>query len=225
VKKPEAWERLLSVGWLSQLDEGASAALLDIAQVREVQPDESVFLMGEEDNGLHGLVEGFFDCHLGTVDSMARLVFLAGSGCWFGDGAILSGTPRRGHIIARTTGSVLTLPANKLKPLATQYPEIWRGIGTNLLSTFDNLALLTTTFATVDPVQRVALTLARLVRFNHGINEFPITQSDLAEMSGIARNATGRAIAALKHEGLVSVKYRKVKVPDPDKLYRRVGLI
>jgi CRP-like cAMP-binding protein len=72
---------------------------------------------------------------------------------------------------------------------------------------------------------RVALRLAQLSKGSTapGPVVLPITQSEIAEMCGLSRPTVQQALSGLEKRGLVRPGYRRIEIPEPDKLTLRNG--
>jgi len=150
---------------------------------------------------------------------------LRGPGDVIGDLSALDGAPRSGTALAAgeveatvAPGSVLIRALND----AAAAMELLRVLATRLRDA-DRKRL---EFASLDTLGRVAWRLHELSeRFGEhtadGIQvELPLSQEQLASWCGASREATVKALAALRTLGCVSTGRRSVLIRDPDALRR-----
>jgi CRP-like cAMP-binding protein len=150
---------------------------------------------------------------------------LRGPGDVIGDLSALDGAPRSATALAAGEVEATVAPGSALTRALNDAPtavELLRVLA-NRLRDADRKRL---EFASLDTLGRVAWRLQELAeRFGvataNGIEvELPLSQEQLASWCGASREATVKALAALRTLGCVSTGRRSVVIRDPDALRR-----
>jgi DeoR/GlpR family transcriptional regulator of sugar metabolism len=68
------------------------------------------------------------------------------------------------------------------------------------------------------PEQRVALSVSRL--FWSRTRKLSLSQDELANLVGVSRQTTNRALQSLAQRGLVTLEFGRVDIPDDEALTR-----
>ncbi|GAA0303260.1 Crp/Fnr family transcriptional regulator [Rhodovulum strictum] len=210
-----ARRRIREVGWLRSLPGPFCTALLAGSNLRRCGTGEVLFHRDDPAPDFLGLVDGLLYVYSEAGDEEARLVFVAHPGWWAGSIAIVGGSERRCTVVARAPSVLLSVPRMHVEALARRDSATWRHVATNVAAQYDSLVLLLQAQANPDPRVRLLISLQRLHRFNDGATIFPITQSELAEMSGLSRNSANRAMRQFVAEGLVETGYGWLRIVDP----------
>lgn len=211
----EARDRVRRRGWLSHLPGDFGDRLLAGARLRRLQAGETICHMADPSTDLIGLADGAASVFLDAAPGMVRLAYVAHPGYWAGTIGTADGVPRRATLVARSAVGLLLVPLAHVEALAREDGETWRHIAASAASHFDNLALLLLAHVHRDSTLRVLITLRRLHVFNDGETRFRISQSELAEMTGLSRNSVNRALRRVVDEGLVETGYGTLHLTDP----------
>ncbi len=205
------------IGWLSRQPSSFREALLGKTQLRRVPAGEAVTSLDEKPNGIACVVDGFVDVLVAPGPFPMKLAYIARSGWWFGDVALISGSARRAGLLARSESWVLHLPERKVSWLADEHGDAWRRFAELTVAHFDNALYLAASRSTPDLHQRLAGLICWLSGadfFSEVIEELPITREEIGEIAGLSRNTAGRVLADLARDGLIEARYGRLVIID-----------
>lgn len=179
---------------------------------------ESLFHEGDLGDCVHFIVEGYVVVQR-TTPAGARAAFtVMGPGEAVGELALLRpDTQRASTVQALEPVVTLALDARAFTALAAQRPEVNRLLVDLLAARVVRLSdhLVDALYATVEErVVRRLVDLCGIYGVVHGQAVLPITQSDLAELSGASRPATNRVLKGLAAQGLVVLARGRIHLPD-----------
>lgn len=218
----EARTVLATRGWLSSQPEEFRSAILGRAVLRALSPGDRIYEIDDPPGGLYAVCDGYVDVHLATRSDSPRLVHVAQAGWWTGDAAFLSGTTRRAQLTARTAASVAYVDRDRMLQLCAEDPDASRRVAIITVSMLDHaLSVIRAQWSDV-PQDRVRAALFRLVGdgllFGLGNDRdpvtFPVNRSDIAELSGLSRNAVGPILQDFSSKGAIELGYRRLIVID-----------
>jgi len=203
------------LGWLRNLPSAFCTALLAGSNLRRFGAGEVVFHRDDPALDFLGLVDGLLYVYSDAGEDGHKLTFVAHPGWWAGSIAIVGNSDRRGTVMARADSTLLSVPRMHVESLARRDSAAWRHVAANIAANYDSLALLLTAHCHPDPRARLLISLHRLHRFNDGATIFPLTQAELAEMSGLSRNSANRAMRQFVSEGLIETGYGWLRIVNP----------
>jgi CRP/FNR family cyclic AMP-dependent transcriptional regulator len=201
---------------------------LDVCIPMRINSGQAVFELGDEPGGLYGLIDGWLDVLIAPGSLQPTLVHVATTGWWFGDSALLTGTPKRGAHIARTDCRIAFLPEVSVAQLDTAGLDVWRRIARISVGVIDHAFAVLAANRQHLPIRRAAATFRILLGegqlFATGVPLdppiLPMTQSEFAEIANLSRNAAGDALRVLAGEGVLRLGYREIEVLDTQALGR-----
>lgn len=222
MKIEQTKNRIRQIGWLRSLPVPFVDMLLAGARQRHLCRGEALFHMADPSHDMIGIADGVVDVLLEPGIDGPRLGFVAKAGNWLGGVGMPGTSLRRISAIARRDVTILSVSAQHIETVALADGETWRHIASNIVNHFDNLGLLLHANVHRDNVVRILITLRRLHDFNDGATEFPLTQTDLAEMAGLSRNSANRVVRVLVEDGLIETGYGWIRILDPSRLSARL---
>ena len=121
--------RLQQGHWFAGLPGELQGALLDMAQVLQLQPGQRLFRRGDKPSGLYAVVEGAM--RIGAVSESGKeaLLTMLEPPSWFGEIALFDGMPRTHHACADGVTVLWHLPQEPLRALLDEDPAHWRHLG------------------------------------------------------------------------------------------------
>lgn len=214
--------QLSSRGWLYGQPQVFRDAILDECVLMELGQGESAMHLGERSGGLYGLIDGWLDVLISPGTLEPTLVHVAATGWWFGDSALLTGTPKRGAHIARTPCRIAHLPAEAAERLERDGLDVWRSIAFITVGVVDHCFAALAANRHHQPLDRATLTLRILLgeglHFAAGARLdppiLPISQAEFAEIANLSRNAAGDVLRQLAQKGVIRLGYREIEVLD-----------
>jgi CRP-like cAMP-binding protein len=183
-----------------------------------------VFVAGDGESDVFGAVNGNLDILSRFSASDGHVSYTAHPGFWFGFSLLLTGTPLRVTVIARTDALLAVVPAKRLQRLLKINPEWWRYLALAIGEYADITANATSDLMIPENERRVVAVLLRLCacRFPSADGcpprEIPLTQAELAAMSNVSRNTLGTILRKLQDGGLISIGYGKIRPLKPGRL-------
>lgn len=222
--KEKALEIARSAGWLARQPAAFQDDVLSRCILRSYGEKETIYRAGDPCVGMFGLVSGVikieFEAPGGDykVGSVKQPVF------WTGHGAALM---RANYLVGLSTATPVTalfLPVHEFERLV-ETPGHCRCFATLAVEHFNEALQVIGQLLVGNVEDRVALRLAQLSKGSTapGPVVLPITQSEIAEMCGLSRPTVQQALSGLEKRGLVRPGYRRIEIPEPDKLTLRNG--
>ena len=222
--RPADVEVLTRRGWLSISPALFQREIIDLCTLQSVARGQPVFVAGDGEADVFGTVSGHLDILSRFSASDGHVAHITHPGFWFGFAPLLTGSPRRVTVIARTDAVLAVVRAKRLQRLLKQHPEWWRHLAAAIGEYADITANATSDLMIPENERRVIAVLLRLCacRFASADGsppqEVPLTQAELAAMSNVSRNTLGTILRRLQGEGLIAIGYGKIRPLQPQKL-------
>ncbi len=184
-------------------------------------PGTTIFRQDDAGTTLFAVLAGQVRIVTVADDGRERVLRQVGPGEMFGEIAALDGRGRSADAIAATRCRLLLLERRRLLTLIAQHP----GLATSLLAVL--CERLRATSAQVEGLwfqslsQRLAATLLELRRRRLG-SAIDITQSELAQLTGVTRESVNKKLRAWQAAELVTLRPGRIVVPDERRLRRLV---
>lgn len=155
------------------------------------------------------------------------MINVLGAGDYFGELALLRHDGRRtATITALEPARTLVLTATSFRRICEKRPTVERALSVMLADRVDELSkrLLEVMYVGLDRrVFRRVHELAERYRADDGTMVIPLTQSQIADMTGGTRPSVNQALQRLVDEGVVELHRGRIEVLDLDRLRRRTG--
>lgn len=201
--------------WFAHQPERLRCALIERAQISEIEPGRWIYGTGDALNGLYGVVEGSVHLLAGQDNALLEIVQ---AGQLFGQAARFGGGPRLVTAIAGERSTLLFVPDHAMREIAATQPDVWRNF-TELLYSQLAGALLLATLSLSPPAKRVAARLVLLAAAHGGKDtRLSVTQSQLGEMTGLSRKTVNAHLQALEKAAAISCNYAHIAVRDGARL-------
>jgi CRP-like cAMP-binding protein len=206
--------------WFARQPARLRQALLARAQITSVEAGQWIYGTGDVLNGLYGVVTGSAHLMLATKDSDV-LIEIVQAGQLFGQAARFGGGPRLVTAIAGEHSTLLHVPDHALAEIARSEADVWRSFTELLYSQLASALALAGAMIHLAPPARVA---ARLIMLSASHDPIRVTQSQLAELTGLSRKTVNLHLRALEAEDIISLAYRAIAVKDPARLRARAHI-
>jgi CRP/FNR family transcriptional regulator, cyclic AMP receptor protein len=199
--------------------------LLSIARRRTFGRNEVVFHRGDPADSLHLIVSGRFAVRVVTPLGDTALIAVHGPGDAFGELALVTdGAVRSATVTALEPAETRSVYRDDFARLQRRYPTVNEVLVRLLAEQVrrSNERILEAHY--VDADRRVLRRLAELSRiYGDGTpgTEIPLTQEDLAEMSGTSRATVNRVLREEERRDSVELRRGRTIVLDPEALARR----
>jgi CRP-like cAMP-binding protein len=185
--------------------------------VSDAEPGDVICRLGRAPTYWFGVCEGLLK--MSTDGAQGQTVTYAGlaPGGWFGEGTVLKREPYRYNIQALRRSVVAGLPIDDFHWLLDHSIGFNRFVMNQLSERLSQFIVALETDRLNSPDARVARSLAAL--FNPVLypavgDTLRITQQELAHLVGLSRQRVNQALATLQGQGLISVEYGGLRVPD-----------
>ncbi len=186
--------------------------LSGLSVTRQLARRETLFNRGDEGDALYAVVEGLVRIWVGS-DSGKELTFsIMEPGDVFGEIALLDGLPRTANATAQETTLLLVMQRSAFLSVLENEPTLARHIIELLCERMRLKTELLSDFAFADLPVRLARKLVDLV-MAHGEIEGNaarlgrrFSQTEMAQMLGVSREAINKQLSAWSHKGLVSTE-------------------
>ena len=211
-------DRVLLRGWLADCAPDLQKIIISRTRLKSFPKGTEVYRAGDKGDGIYGLAQGAISLEFPSDTGEAVIVHQSEPGYWIGDLAILSNTPRLVTIKTTQDSTFLVLSAKAVQNIIEQNMDFLQDF---YRLSYDNLHLALRLIASLtqrSADKAVALRLfisAETTGFDNWIN---ITQSELANLSGVSDASVKRIVSKFVAEGILITAYGKFMVADPQAL-------
>lgn len=227
----EGRELLRRVELFSALPDGALDVLGPHLRRRTYQRGTMIFHRDQAGDALYIVGEGHVRIFLPGEDGTELTVDLAGPGDVFGELALLDGGSRSASAEAVEDVVLYTLTREAFLRAVETTPGLAVKLIELLGARLRHATVYAESLAFLDVQARLARLLLDLAGRHAGRRDGPaveidvdLTQAELASMVGATRERVNRALGALRAQGLVALRGRRIVLLDPSRLRQRAGL-
>jgi len=184
----------------------------------------TIYLEDSPNQGIFGVLDG--TVHFEMIDKSGRriLLDLAGPGCWFGDITVSGDGRTTASAYAFLRVTAWRVPVYALRRLLRDMPDLRRAYEQLTAARISHLVERIRVMHRHSALVQVAGTLALLHRNLRENSSSPsgifiyMTQSDLADMTGLSRQTINGIVGQLENEGFVKMRHRKIEIIAPEML-------
>jgi CRP-like cAMP-binding protein len=198
-------------GWFAALPAALKSALAEKGRVVEVARGQWVYGAGDEITGLYAVLRGSVDMMVSTIAGNDVLIDIAPAGRVFSQAL----GPRIVTALANEDSLLLFVPDHVLREIGRTIPDTARHVTALLYSQLAGAAALSVNMIHLPPQARVAARLLFLAG-NDARNGcvVGVTQSQLAELTGLSRKTVNGHLAQLAKKKLVLPLYGGMQLND-----------
>ena len=202
-----------------EVDEQQVRQLLAAARRRRFAKGETVFHEGDPGESLHLIDRGFLAVRVTTPGGEVATLRVLRSGQHFGDLAMLSSEHRSATVTALDKSETLELPATTIREFSSEHRSFERAMARVIAHQLRNQSqqLLEAMYLPVP--RRLARRVAELSDL-YDAPVVPLTQDDLAGISGTTRQTVNQLLTEWREAGVVDLGRGRVTVVDRDRLDR-----
>lgn len=216
----------LTWGALSALAGLEERELRTACRRRRYARGEVIFHEGDRAGAFHLIDAGHVAIRLTTLLGDVAIVDILQPGDTFGEHVLIHGDgDRNASAVAVDKVETLTLDATGFASLGDGRPETGRFLLLVLSDRlrFTNQQLLESRYLHAD--QRLWRCLARLAEQFRDVGDgsVPLTQSDVASMTGVTRATANRLLRQAEREGVIVTGRARIHIADAGELRRRAG--
>jgi CRP-like cAMP-binding protein len=202
---------LAEIGWLSRQPKDFQSLIARLGRWRKLEARETVYLAGEEPEGLFGLAEGILEMTFPLISEEPVVVHRAEPGFWIGDTAILTDQKRLVTVSAATCARVFVIPASSIRRIVKEEPRHWRSFYDLCVTNQVTTLVLLAEAVSLSPRARIARILLRLALPDGSV---PGSQEELGRLLGMTRSSVRRALSSLIEMGAVASGYGVLSIRD-----------
>ncbi len=206
-------ERLLARHFLfAGLEADLLRRLAELSETMTLARGDVLFFQGDEGDALYGIFDGSIRISLTSPDGKEFTINLMESGDVFGEIALLDGLSRTADARAGRDSRLMRIPRRAFLDLMDNEPRLMRHVIDMLCERIRVTTGEMTDVAFLDLRARLAKRLLDL-SLSHGVEEgagirigLTLTQTDVAQMLGVTREAVNKQIQTLVRSGLISME-------------------
>jgi CRP/FNR family cyclic AMP-dependent transcriptional regulator len=203
---------------------GVCAATL---RVRRFKKNETIFHQGDPGDSLYIVESGAVKIVLPSPEGEdGAIIATLGRGDFFGELALLDGSPHSATAVAAEPTNALVLQREPFEQLIDTEPLLRKALFAGLVGELRRLTGHVEELHFLDLPGRLASRIVRSARDADPERttdvrlDWPYTQSDLASMIGGTRQTVNRLLADMVAQGLIVVERDSLLIPDLDRLAR-----
>lgn len=213
------WQGVLATtGWLTLVPEGFRQQVLARSTLREFRRGDAIYRLGDEPGGIWGIVSGGLAVEVAPAERGPYFAHFARPGAWFGEAAIITRMPRRVGLRATRPSLLACLPLHQFEAIAAADPLAWRWLSVLSVMHTDLAISVGDDLMIRDPRCRTVALLLRMAGCRAGETgpdfEVDASQSDLASIVNLSRNAVGTILIELEASGMIETGYRRIRIRD-----------
>lgn len=212
--------------FLESLSPAELRAVWDRSRVRDLKAKEILFFEGEAEAHPTVVLDGYIRLERNTADGSRAVLGLRGPGEVLGELPMLDGGPQPYEANALGPSRVLQVGPAIFERTVASNPgaaaSIAAGLSLQVRWSYEVCSDRISGAAKARVAGRILDVADVLGRVRDGAIEMaaPITQSDLAAMSGVCRESATRVVSDLKRQGAIAYSGRTLRVLRPDVLER-----
>lgn len=209
--------------WFALLSGEEQARVLTDAYSRSVAAGSAVCRVGEPAQQWIGVIGGLVKASVMTADGKTMTYAGIAPGGWLGEGSVLNGTARRFDVIALRDSHLAFLPRATFMRLYDNNLAFCHYLIDKLNLRLAQQMALIEIDRLVAPATRVArflLMLADAQNPDSPDSVLDITQAEIAQLCGLSRQFTNKALGKLVALGLVEHAYGRLTLRDKARLAR-----
>jgi CRP-like cAMP-binding protein len=195
----------------SELPAPLFSGLFDHARPVRVIADQMLFVAGDAGDGCYLVEEGLLKVTVLSPGGAERILAILGPGAVVGELSVIDGAPRSSSVCAVRDSALRFVSRGDFQAFGERQPEVYRHIVSVLAKRLrdTNQAVVAASFLSLKGrVARALLMLAEAFGHDVGSGRIVIrqkvSQSDLAAMTGIARENVSRILNEWKRSKIIS---------------------
>ena len=202
--------------WAKNLNASTFESLLAATTIRDLRRGETLCRQGDTPTQWYGIMRGLL--RVDRLNEHGNTISLAAEsmGAWFGEAALVLREPRnyevtsmRSSTVACVNGAVF-LTATREDP---QFNETVLRMVSNRVRTLADLLVQHRGLNLQQQIARILVSMS--VKTRHGsIARVKISQEELGQLVGVARQRVNQALSALRARGLIETSYASVALLD-----------
>ena len=204
----------------AHVDDDGLLALAALMRPRRYRRNEVIFHQDDVGDALHIVIDGVVKIVLPSAEGDEAIIASLKPGDFFGELALLDGSPRSTTATALEPTETLALPRDQFLRLLPDDPRLVSALLRALAGELRRLTGHVEELHFLDLAGRLTMRLVRLARDNdpHATGrvelDWPFTQSDLAAMIGGTRQSVNKLLSGLVEEGVLEIEHETLVIRD-----------
>jgi CRP/FNR family transcriptional regulator, cyclic AMP receptor protein len=210
----------------AKLGDAEIAELLTRARIQRHAAGTEIFAKGSPGESMMAVLHGSVKITSPSSDGREVVLNIIDAGEFFGEIALLDGGERSGYATALTDCELLIFYRRDFLPFLQRHPDVFVQLIEVLCQRLRNTSELVEDVAFVTLGSRVAKTLLRLVEHERAATKpvvLHVTQRELGNMVGGARESVNRQLQAWQKAGLIELGKGTIAIRDLTGLHRLVA--
>jgi len=214
--------------WFGSLPQDLQQRILSGSRVRSFARGEVIALEGAPASALSAVLDGEVKLVRQARQGHESLLWIAETGSWFGEYAVLTGEKILVTAIAKTPTRLLLLPKTELDRIVKDEPLHFRHFAMLAIGRISNYLKAYIHATSLHPEARLRgqlFVLSQMKIDELGARapvELPYSQAELASLIGVTRQTVNQLLQTLVAKGLVEARFKHVRVMAPHEML--VGL-
>jgi CRP/FNR family cyclic AMP-dependent transcriptional regulator len=219
--------------WFASCPPEFQTALVTQGRLVHVAEGATLFHVDDFLDGLTCVVAGAIKmCSVDPVDGHQRLVMYLEPYHWFGEVSLIDGIPRGMLVVADTPCTVLVIQRGPLEAWLDEHPQHWRDVARLACGKTRLMVAAMEDRAVLSLHQRLA---RRLLFAAANFGQTPsstgvrkrlrLPQTYLAQMLGVSRQSTNKALRDLEREDVLTLHYAEIEIRNLEALIAKAGHI
>jgi CRP/FNR family transcriptional regulator, cyclic AMP receptor protein len=213
------------------LPEHLSRDLFNGATPVRLRVDQVLFHAGDAGDGCYRVVDGLLKVTMLSPSGSERILAFLGSGAVVGELSMIDGLPRSASVVAVRPAALSFLSRAAFKTFAKEHPELYEYLVTLLAARLRETDAVIAAGSFLPNKGRLACTLLELagdfgedVGYGRTVIRQKIGQSDLAAITGIARESASRIINDWERRKIISRSSGYYCIENKDQLQHEAEL-
>jgi CRP/FNR family transcriptional regulator len=206
-------------GFLAELPADLRARLDAATHRRELAPGEVLALEGDPCPGLCVVSTGLIKVYKISQDGREQVLLLVRPGESFADAAAFTAQPMPACAVAVEKSTVLVVPTATLNRLIDEESRFSHAIIRHLCQKLQHVVHVVEDLSFLHVRARVAKILLQQLQPREGVGAgvggHTLTQREIAELAGTAREVVSRALIAFEQEGFIRLERGRIALLDP----------
>ena len=226
-RRPVATLAVVGAGAWFDLGDDERDALARAGRTSHLGPGAPIFTEGDPAYEVGFVLEGAVKIARTSLDGREVVLAVRHAGDVLGELSALDGRPRSATATALEPTEMLLLAIPRFLELLDEHPGIARSLLVDLAGRLRASGDQALEFGVADAMTRVCRRIIDLMQ-DHGrsdaagiVIEVPVSQQELADRSGLSREAVVKALRSLRSLGWISGSGRTIVVEDEGALRRR----
>ncbi|WP_088622777.1 Crp/Fnr family transcriptional regulator [Oceanicola sp. 22II-s10i] len=213
-------EAIQSCYLFSEADRQGLSALAQASRMVRSAKGTTIFQEGDEADGLRVMLSGLVRIWIADQEGRELTLALVEPGETFGEIAMLDGLPRTANATALEDSECLVTPSGALDAALAQDTKLARHLIQLLCELLRRNTETMGAFAFLGLDGRLAQKLHDLALSHATVSggraqfQRQFSQTDLAQMLGVTREAVNKRLKALTHDGLIQQTEGLIAIPD-----------